>query len=294
MNEFVITFRETLEATIIVGIFYTLFSKINDNKALKTLWTAVAFSINASILFAFILKGLKEQLNNSVYEKLFESLLMYLASGFLLYMIFWMHKKINIKAEFIKKANLSLKKLNYTSIFFLIFFAITREGFETALFLIGGISALKFSYLGFFTGIILAIAIGYLIFIRGNKIKLKPFFDISSIILIFFAAGMIAYGTHEMEEFLVKTKTIESKNIARVWDVLKPTEIQPENLSMYTYNTSKEKYYHVIHDKGSIGVFLRGFFGYNSNPNFIEFTVWLFTLLTSFIMINMKRLKSWL
>ena len=46
----------------------------------------------------------------------------------------------------------------------------------------------------------------------------------------------------------------------------------------YNFNESKGKYIHVLHDKGSIGSFLKGFFGYNSNPNWIELFVWLFTL----------------
>ena len=51
------------------------------------------------------------------------------------------------------------------------------------------------------------------------------------------------------------------------------------NEIFYSYNESKGKYYHVLHDKGSVGVFLKGFFGYNSNPNWIEFILWLGSLL---------------
>lgn len=282
MNEFIITFRETLEATLIIGIFYTLFTKIHNKQAIKVLWKAVVYAILASVIFAFILIGIKERLNNSVYEKLFEALLMYLAAGFLLYMVIWMHKNVNIKEEFEEKANLSLKKLNYTSIFFLIFFAITREGFETVLFLIGGVRSNEFSYLGFFVGITMAVAIGYLIFVRGKQIAMKPFFRITSILLVFFAAGMIAYGTHEMEEYLVKTKNVSEEKITRVWDILPPLIEKPNNTTFYNFNADKNKYYHMFHDKGNIGSFLKGFFGYNSDPNYLEFTLWLGTLIISF------------
>ena len=108
----------------------------------------------------------------------------------------------------------------------------------------------------------------------------------TSLFLVLFAAGMVAYGTHEMEEFVVKGGHLEffgmeSKNeIKRPWNVLVPQaelEVGASEL-FYNFNESKGKYVHILHDKGSIGSFLKGFFGYNSNPNWIELIVWLFTL----------------
>ncbi|MGB0669746.1 MAG: hypothetical protein ACPGN5_06510, partial [Porticoccaceae bacterium] len=55
--------------------------------------------------------------------------------------------------------------------------------------------------------------------------------------------------------------------IYRPWDILQPQ-----------INEQGQKIYHPLHDKGSIGVFLKGFFGYNSNPNWIELFVWIFSL----------------
>jgi high-affinity Fe2+/Pb2+ permease len=55
---------------------------------------------------------------------------------------------------------------------------------------------------------------------------------------------------------------------------------------MYSYNAKKGLYTHAFHDKGSIGIFLKGFFGYNSNPNYIEFFLWLSSL---FFGLNMWR-----
>jgi len=46
----------------------------------------------------------------------------------------------------------------------------------------------------------------------------------------------------------------------------------------YNFLEKKGKYIHILHDKGSVGVFLKGFFGYNSNPNWIELFAWLVTL----------------
>lgn len=278
MQEFIITFRETLEAALIVGIFYTFFSKLQAKRALKTLWQATAAAVIASIAFAYGLLAIKNQLENSAFEKLFEALLMYLAAGFLVYMVVWMRKNVNIKADLESRAQSSLETASMTSIFLLVFFSIVREGFETALFLITAGSVTEFSYLGFAVGILLAVGIGVLIFVQGRRVKLKPFFNVTSVLLIFFAAGMVAYGTHEMEEYLVKSEIISEDSIGRVWDVFHPSAEAPENDTWYTFNEGKGKYYHHLHDKGSIGSFLKGFFGYNSDPNYVELLLWLLTL----------------
>jgi high-affinity Fe2+/Pb2+ permease len=92
---------------------------------------------------------------------------------------------------------------------------------------------------------------------------------------------MVAYGTHEAEEYFVKSGKLEKQTINRVWDIYQPSQALNSNDKeiFYTYNTASEKYYHVLHDKGSVGVFLKGFFGYNSNPNWIEFILWLGSIL---------------
>ena len=87
----------------------------------------------------------------------------------------------------------------------IIFFRYLREGFETAIFLMGSFSMTEsFSYIGFTTGLVLAVAIGYAIVIQGKRIQLKSFFRATSLLLVVFASGMMTYGAHEIEEFLVK------------------------------------------------------------------------------------------
>jgi high-affinity iron transporter len=142
----------------------------------------------------------------------------------------------------------------------------------------------SFSYLGFFAGMTIAILIGYAIVIQGRRVNLKAFFRISTFMLVIFASGMIAYGTHEIEEFAVKGNHLEKfgikekEQIPRVWDILKPKQETDESF-FYSYNINgKDKYTHLFHDKGRIGVFLKGFLGYNSNPNYPEVLLWLISL----------------
>ena len=279
MSEFIITFRECLEATLIVGIVYTFLAKVKLYKQIKYLWAAVIAAVFASILVAFILNGVTEKMANDAMAKLFEAIFMYITAGLLLYVVFWLSKSISDK-EKLKKLASEANKNSKWGIFLLIFFAILREGFETVMFLMAGvIQTGTFSYVGFIVGIILACLIGYFIFQRGQKIDLKPFFAITTLFLVLFAAGMNAYGTHEVESFLTKQGYIE-KDIKRPWDILEPkNELTSKNNPVfYNYNNEKKIYIHILHDKGYIGQFLKGFFGYNSNPNWIELFIWITTL----------------
>jgi high-affinity iron transporter len=145
-----------------------------------------------------------------------------------------------------------------------------REGFETAIFLISSFSITgTFSYFGFIVGAVLAIIIGFLIVRQGRKIDLRSVFKYTTLLLVFLSAGMIAYGTHEAEEYLVKSEQIEKSEIYRVWDILQPTKSSETGATIY----------HPLHDKGSIGLFLKGFFGYNSNPNIPEVILWFLAML---------------
>ena len=286
MNQFIIAFRECLEAALIVGIVYTFLSKSNLNQQIKKMWYAVAAAVIASVGVAFLLEYVNTSIQNESFAKLAESIFMYVTAGFLLYVVFWLSKSMASKDAVERLASEAAESSSKWRIFILVFFAILREGFETVMFLFGSSLQSGFSYLGFFSGIILACLIGYFIVVQGRRINLRPFFSVTSLFLVLFAAGMVAYGTHEMEEFVVKGGHLEffgmeSKNeITRPWNVLVPQAELEAGASelFYNFNENKGKYIHILHDKGSIGSFLKGFFGYNSNPNWIELFVWLFTL----------------
>ncbi len=287
MNEFIIVFRESLEACLIVGIIFTLLEKNNLTHEIKQLWVGVIMALAASVLVALILNNIKESLGNASYTALFEGIFMFITAGLLWYVIFWLSKHVSDRNELENETKQAMTTSGW-GVFLVVFFAILREGFETVIFLMGSFSILgSFSYIGFISGMLIAILIGYLIVIQGRKINLKKFFQTTTLLLAIFASGMIAYGTHEIEEFLVKGNHLhwvgleDKSEIRRVWEILEPkSELSSaENTSMYSYNLNgKEKYTHLLHDKGSIGVFLKGFFGYNSNPNYAEFVLWLLSL----------------
>ena len=269
MAEFIIVFREVLEASLVVGIIYLIIEKTNQTSHFAKLWYAVFISILASIVVGFLVIQAKNSLGNDSTQALFEAIFLYLTAFLIWYVIFWLSKNVSDK-KVLEGQALNAMELSSWGIFFVVFFAILREGFETAIFLISSFSITgTFSYLGFFTGALLAILIGYLIVAQGRKINLRSVFKYTTLLLVFLSAGMVAYGTHEAEEYFVKSDQIEKSSITRVWDILEPVQ------SIDTGQTI----YHPLHDKGSIGLFLKGFFGYNSNPNIPEVILWVLALL---------------
>ena len=269
MAEFIIVFREVLEASLVVGIIYLLIEKTNQAAHFTKLWYAVFASILASIAVGFMVIQAKNALGNNSTQALFEAIFLYLTAFLIWYVIFWLSKNVSDK-KVLEGQALNAMEISSWGIFFVVFFAILREGFETAIFLISSFSITgTFSYIGFISGAALAILIGYLIVTQGRKIDLRGVFKYTTLLLVFLSAGMIAYGTHEAEEYLVKSEQIEKSDIYRVWDILEPTQSAETGKTIY----------HPLHDKGSIGLFLKGFFGYNSNPNIPEVILWFMAML---------------
>ena len=275
MSEFIIVFREVLEASLVVGIIYLILEKSNQLSHMFQLWMGVLAAIVASIIVGYLVLMAKDSLGNDSTAALFEGTFLYLTAFLIWYVIFWLSKHVSDRKE-LEGKTLSAINLSSWGVFFVVFFAILREGFETAVFLISSFSITgSFSYLGFFIGAALAILIGYLIVLQGRKINLRYVFKYTTLLLVFLSAGMIAYGTHEFEEYLVKSEKIEEAEIYRPWNILEPHT-----------GSDGSKTYHPLHDKGSAGVFLKGFFGYNSNPNIPEVILWICAL---FFGLNMWR-----
>ena len=288
MNEFIIVFRETLEASLIVGIIYTILIKNELYESIKKLWIGVAAALVFSVLVGYVVYVLKESFSNESARALFESVFMFITAGLIWYVIFWLSKHVSDRKQIEAETNTAVQASTW-GIFFVIFFSILREGFETAIFLLGSFSMTgSFSYIGFTVGAALAILIGYLVVVQGKRINLRSFFQGTTLLLVFLASGMIAYGTHEAESYLVKSDNLQliglenKSDIARPWDILKPKNSleETDNSFFYSYDLKgKQQYTHIMHDSGRVGVFLKGFFGYNSNPNYIELLFWIISLI---------------
>ena len=318
MAEMIIVFREVLEASLIIGILYTYLKKNNNDYALSQLWKGVNLAIIASFIGSFLFQILAGGFQGQA-EKIFEGVVMIIASITLTTMIIWMAQNHNIKQELTEKADQSIKNDNLgIGIFTLAFISVFREGIETILFLYGIL--MKEGNISIFLsliGALLGIGVGYLIFIKGRKMPLKSFFNISSVLLIFVSSGMMAYGVHELESAGIipyLTGDVESEGnritATRLSGYTKVFEVSGdyESLERTEILTKSEKWasriwdvnpkvkldnkYPILHDKGLIGGLLKGLFGYNGDPSLLEFVVWLFYLVSMLYFYNFIRVKS--
>ena len=83
------------------------------------------------------------------------------------------------------------------------FFAVAREGLETALFVYTNfktVGAASSATVGLVLGLALSVFLGYAIYNRSVKLNLSKFFTITGVALIIIAAGVLSYGIHEFQE----------------------------------------------------------------------------------------------
>ena len=255
---FLITSRETLEAALVVGIVLAYLVKTGNERYKKSVWSGVAAGIGLSVLVAILFTTIAGGFEGFA-EELFEGITMLIGAALLTTMILWMIKQRNIASELHGKVKKHLSHENdwfsHWGIFLLITVAILREGAETVIFLHAINFANGVNLVNGLLGVVVAIIVGYIFFTSFKKINLKRLFTISSVLLILFAAGLTAHGVHELQEAGVVPVIAE-----HIWD------INPEVVV--------EGQYPALHEKGAIGGFLKGLFGYNGNPNLLEVVVW--------------------
>ena len=292
MAELIIMFREVLEASLIIGILYTYLNKSGNRDSIKMVWSGVGAAVLGSIIIAYIFGQLAIGLKDSE-AKIFEGVVMIIASIVLTTMIIWMARNKNISEDLKNKAKEAISSGFKYGIFTLAFVAVFREGVEIIL-LLWGAGKDGINVISSIIGALLGLAGGYAIFVQGVKVPLQKFFNITSVLLIFVAAGMLTYGVHELESGGVipyyggKTEIQENSILAlrsngesmtfnlgnekkakkwasRIWDINPPK--------------NPDGSFPILHDKGAVGGLIKGFFGYNGDPSLIEFITWIISII---------------
>lgn len=198
MENFIVTFRETLEAALIVSIILGYLTKVNQPKFKKIVYYGVLAGIIASIIGAFIFVALEGDFTGEGKE-IFEVSTTIIAIILLLTAIYWSFTKINKSEKIEGKISEQLTQGKKLGIFFLAFISVLREGIETVIFL--GAFNLKDKsniLVGSSLGIITAVIIGYLIIVASKKIPLKKFFIATTVLLSIFVMQLIYHEFTEL------------------------------------------------------------------------------------------------
>ena len=202
LSTFIIALREGLEAALIVGILVAYVVRTDRRHLLKPLWTGVAVALVLSLGLGAILSFTSAELSDRG-EELFAGVTSFAAVGLVTWMVFWMKRTARtLRNELHGKVDQALTG-GPISLALVAFFAVAREGLETALFIYTNfktVGAISSATLGLVLGLALSVGLGYLIYNRSVKINLSKFFTVTGVALIIVAAGVLSYGVHEFQE----------------------------------------------------------------------------------------------
>nr|WP_314315262.1 iron uptake transporter permease EfeU [Kocuria rhizophila] len=202
---FLIGLREGLEAALIVAILISYLHRVGRRAALRPLWLGVTAAVAVSLAFGAVLTFGPSTLTFEAQELIGGSLSI-LAVGFVTWMIFWMAAASrNMKHELESRAAVAVEG-SAVGIAVLGALAVGREGLETALFLwaatraTGGAGGMLGPTLAAVLGILVAVLIAWAITRGLLRLNLSTFFRWTGGFLVVIAAGVLAYGFHDLQE----------------------------------------------------------------------------------------------
>lgn len=248
---FVITLREGIEAALIVSIILAYLNSIGRGDRHGVVWTGTGLAAGVSLAVGAVIFLTAGTLSEKA-EEAFEGVATLVAVGVLTWMIFWMARQArNIRGHLQSQVSTALATGSGLALGALAFVVVVREGLETALFLFATLRAttqgsIALGYVGAALGLGTAFLLGYLIYRGGVRLNLRTFFRVTGALVLVIAAGLLAYGIHELQE----VGWIAGAS-AKAFDVSG-----------------------TLSDQGGLGGILRALFGYNADPSWLELGAW--------------------
>jgi high-affinity iron transporter len=201
-SNYLIGLREGLEAALVVGILVAYLVRTDNRGRLPALWAGVGTAAAASLGVGAILTFTSRSMSFEAQET-FGGVMSIIAVGFVTGMVFWMRRQARaLKGELQGKLDTALAA-GAMAVGLMAFLAVGREGLETALFLWPAIQAAGSGtapVVGATLGILTAIVIGWLLYRGSVHLNLATFFTVTGAGLIVVAAGVLAYGFHDLQE----------------------------------------------------------------------------------------------
>lgn len=244
LASFLITLREGIEAALVVGIILGYLKKVGAKSLERPFYLGIGLGIAASIGAAALFVLLAVEFEGKL-ETVFEGTTMFVSMAILTTVILWMNENSKAYSEGLRqKVEQAMTKTRTLGLASLAFVSVFREGVETVLFL-GSTSFTTTGtqvILGGVIGLIVAFFMAIAIIRYSARLNLRTFFNVTGILLIMFAAGLVSRGIFEFQE---------AGYIAPVVN--------------HVWNSNW-----IINDQGSLGQVLTTLFGYDGSPSFSE------------------------
>jgi len=253
-----IMFRESLEAVLVAGIVLGFLQKTGQRMLRAKVWLGIGAGVAASVLGAALFHLFAGGFEGRS-EQIFEAVTMLAGAALMTTVIVWVARRGSSREELEARAASRMQGGGW-GLFLLVFVSILREGIEAVLFLEAagspapaGVAAGALA--GGLAGLAAAVILGALLLRASRRVGMRSFFAVTNVLLVLFAAGLVARAVHELSEAGIVPPIID-----RLWD-LNPA-VRPDGS------------YPALHEKGSIGGIFRGLFGYSGAPSLAEAMGW--------------------
>ncbi|NEB81865.1 FTR1 family protein [Streptomyces sp. SID14478] len=256
---YLIGLREGLEASLIVCILVAYLVKTDRRDALKPVWLGVGVAVVVALGFGAGLEFGSQEMTFKAQEALGGSLSI-VAVGLVTWMVFWMRRTArHLKTELGAKLDTALQA-GTAALVVTAFLAVGREGLETSLFVWTAVHATSNGttepVVGALLGLATAVVLGWLFYRGALRINLAKFFTWTGGMLVVVAAGVLAYGFHDLQEadFIGGLNTL-------AFDI--SGTIAPD---------------------GWLGTLLKGVFNFQPDPTVLQVVVWLVYLVPTLVL----------
>ena len=205
LANFLIALREGVEAALIVGVVAAYLVKVGRKNLLPKVWLGVVIAAALPLSLGAIMTWGPYTLSFQAQEILGGTLSL-VAVAMVTWMILWMSSNSRQFARKLREDTAAqLASDSDWGVVWIAFIAVAREGIETALFVWATIkssaeNSIAAPALGVVTGLLVAVVIGWLIYTGAARINLSIFFNITGLLLIFVAAGIVSYGIGDLQE----------------------------------------------------------------------------------------------
>jgi high-affinity iron transporter len=252
-SNYLIGLREGLEASLVVCILIAYLVKTDRRDALKPIWIGIVVAVLIAMGFGCALEFGSQEMTFQAQEALGGSLSI-LAVGLVTWMVFWMRRTArHLKTELHGKLDAALA-MGTGALVATAFLAVGREGLETALFVWASVHAASDGtprpLVGVGLGLATAVFLGWLFYRGALRINLAKFFTWTGAMLVVVAAGVLAYGFHDLQE----------------------ADWVP-GLTKLAFDISD-----TIPPDSWYGTLLKGVFNFQPDPTVLQITVWLLYL----------------
>ena len=199
----VIFLREGVEASMIVAILLAYLNRIGRRDHFRDVFLGVGAALIVATAGGAVAYETIRSYDGSRVQTIFETVTYLVAAAVLTYMTFWMRSHArSLSKELRARAEAALDGRARWGLGLLAFQAVGREGLETVVFTLAIIlsTSAASALSGAAIGLAGSLAIAFVIYRLGHRLNLSKFFTVIGVLLMVFAAGLLADSVQNMQE----------------------------------------------------------------------------------------------